>query len=329
MELFSEIYGCYYAVVGRILHAAFENGLTRADISQIVEEFAFAESGLHLMPRLLDGTWAVLREEDGRWHSRMRHAQTGTPLTTLQKAWLKALLPDPRMRLFLSDAEIARQEAWLAEVPPLWQASDFHTFDAALDGDPYTDEGYRRHFALLLAAIREKTVLRARYRKGRDGETRMDFVPTHLQYSAKDDKFRVLGRMLSPEGRASPLLLNVARILALEPAERPAPAWMLTTPASLHKPRADEVLLYIWPERNGLERCMTQFAFYEKETWADKTGSGHYCCIRYPRGEGTELLIRILSFGPVVRVLAPASFVEQVRQRVERQDRLLAGEGSE
>ena len=38
----------------------------------------------------------------------------------------------------------------------------------------------------------------------------------------------------------------------------------------------------------------------------------------------TELLIQILSFGPVVKVLGPESFLKQVKERVERQQRLFA-----
>lgn len=87
VELFHEIYGCYFAAVGKILHASHKNGVTRADINCIVETYAFAESGLHLIPRLLEGTsWDLLRKEDGRWYSKLVSAQTETPLTTLQKS---------------------------------------------------------------------------------------------------------------------------------------------------------------------------------------------------------------------------------------------------
>ena len=36
----------------------------------------------------------------------------------------------------------------------------------------------------------------------------------------------------------------------------------------------------------------------------------------------TELLIEVLSFGPVVRVLGPESFLRQIRARVKRQHQL-------
>jgi len=67
MELFSEIYGCYYTVVSHILRQAHGNGLTRAEIDRIVTKTAFSESGFHLMPRLLGSKWGLLREEDGQY----------------------------------------------------------------------------------------------------------------------------------------------------------------------------------------------------------------------------------------------------------------------
>lgn len=320
MELFSELYGCYYAVVGEILREASAGGVSRPDIEQIVAHRAFDESGLHLIPRLLGGDWSLLAADgDGRFRSRLRHADLSTPLTALQKSWLKALLADARMRLFLTDGQLDAIAAWLADVPPLWSPEDFHTYDRALDGDPYADPAYRARFATVLAAIPRRAALAIGYRKGKGGVIYMHFVPTQLQYSAKDDKFRVIGRRLQPSGKATPYLLNMGRLTEAGPSTMIAPAWITpgeTPPRNLH---TGEVLLHIWPERNALERCMTQFAFYEKETWADLDGQGHFCRLRYPSDDASELLIRLLSFGPVVRVLAPEGFVAQMRERVANQ----------
>ena len=85
----------------------------------------------------------------------------------------------------------------------------------------------------------------------------------------------------------------------------------------------EPVLLEISNERNALERTMLHFACYQKRT--EKLGdSGKYLCrIYYSRDVETELLIQILSFGPVIKVLGPDNFLKQVRERVEMQQRLL------
>jgi len=52
MELFSEVYGCYFTVVSRILDQA-QNGLTKAEIEQLVSSHGFYDSTFHLPLRLI------------------------------------------------------------------------------------------------------------------------------------------------------------------------------------------------------------------------------------------------------------------------------------
>ena len=88
--------------------------------------------------------------------------------------------------------------------------------------------------------------------------------------------------------------------------------------------RAEEpVLLQISGERNSLERCMLHFASYEKHTEYDEENGCWLCSIYYDSADETELLIDVLSFGPVVKVLGPESFLAQVKERVKRQHELL------
>jgi predicted DNA-binding transcriptional regulator YafY len=63
---------------------------------------------------------------------------------------------------------------------------------------------------------------------------------------------------------------------------------------------------------------MNHFAHLEKEV--EKTGQDLYRIrLRYYQSDETEIVIRILSFGPVIKVLEPESFVEQIRSRLRRQ----------
>ena len=71
---------------------------------------------------------------------------------------------------------------------------------------------------------------------------------------------------------------------------------------------------------------MLHFANYEKHTEYDAENKCWICSIYYDLADETELLIDILSFGPVVRVLGPSSFVRQIRKRVKRQHELFYSE---
>ena len=73
--------------------------------------------------------------------------------------------------------------------------------------------------------------------------------------------------------------------------------------------------LEITDERNALERAMLHFAHFEKQ--AERVDGNRYLLrIRYYENDETEMLIRVLSFGPYVKVLEPESFIELVKQRL-------------
>ncbi|WP_349948380.1 hypothetical protein ABFV83_08075 [Lacrimispora sp. BS-2] len=75
----------------------------------------------------------------------------------------------------------------------------------------------------------------------------------------------------------------------------------------------------ILDERNALERTMLHFSCYQKKVErVDETGK-YRCSIYYDKTRETELLIQVLAFGPLVRVLGPVSFLNQVKERVRRQ----------
>ena len=74
----------------------------------------------------------------------------------------------------------------------------------------------------------------------------------------------------------------------------------------------------LYDTRKALERVLMHFAHFEKEVV--KTGSRNYhVTLKYEHSDETELLIRILSFGPMIKVTAPRSFILLIKMRLERQ----------
>ena len=76
--------------------------------------------------------------------------------------------------------------------------------------------------------------------------------------------------------------------------------------------------LLLHDERNGLERVLLHFYHFEKET--QKLDEQLYrITLRYDQDDETELLIRVLSFGPVLEVVAPITFRQLMRNRIQKQ----------
>lgn len=320
MELFSELYGCYYRVVAKILEEAHGKGISRARLEAIVQEYGFEESGLHLVPSLINGEWDLLFENsEGLYQSKLMGKQVGKPLTHLQKSWLKAIAQDEKFRLFLTDAQIQEWEVRLKDVEPLFLEEDFHYFDRARDGDPYKEEGYRNHFQEILHAIECREALLVEYQRNNGRTIKSHILPVQMQYSEKDNKFRVLAGEIRPDERVVPLWLNMGRVLSVQPSSRLILQPFKSEKLLQKREKLEEVTLRISQERNALQRSLVQFAFYDKVTHQEENGHGYICRLRYHKEEESELLIRILSFGPVVQVVEPESFVGLMREKIRSQ----------
>ena len=299
--LFSEIYGSYFAAVSKILDRAVRGDLSGRELNRIVQETAFGESVLNIPAALTEERWPLL---DRAFGTPIAHSPS-MPLTALEKQWMKALLQDPRIRLF------SPSEEGLEDVEPLYDRDTFVYFDRCTDGDPFEDAEYAAHFRTVLQALREKRKLRVSFRGGREEIHAYTCVPYRLEYSAKDDKFRLI---TAKWGKLQ--TVNVARILSAELLE--------PCGEDEYRPidyREKSLVMELTNRRNALERVMLHFSDMEKET--EKLDEQHYrVTLWYKQADETEILIRILSFGPMLRVLSPDEMAEKIRQRIERQFRL-------
>lgn len=296
--LFHEIYSSYFNVVAAVLTEASDGCLTDQRMAALVREKAFAESGLSIPAALKSGCWPLLKADQ---HTVIRHKPT-MPLTLLQKRWLKALLSDPRIALFDPDP------AGLEGVEPLYRQDTFILFDQYADGDPYEDPGYIACFRTALRAVREKRMLRVRFLGRAGAQHSFECMPYRLEYSVKDDKFRLLAVQ-----KRRPGTINMARICFCELLDEYDPKSV-----TLPKERLEELTLVLHDERNALERVLLHFSHFEKET-IKLDDRLYQIKLRYDRDDETELLIRVLSFGPVLEVRAPTEFLQLMRERIQKQ----------
>ena len=295
--IFNEIYSAYYNAVAAILAALTAGPVDEKTIDAIVRRYAFGESMLTVWPSLKKQKWQLVRADRT---TPIVH-KPAMPLTLLQKQWLKAVSLDPRLRLF------GVRPAGLDDTEPLFTPDDYTVYDKYADGDPYEDEGYIARFRTILAALREKKALKIKARTRKGDNMAMVLLPVRLEYSEKDDKFRLIGTGCRYG------TVNLARITDCElcPADGLRPG----RPAA---PVRATVTLRIRDERNALERCMLHFAHFEKQ--AERAGDGAYLVrIRYDKDDETEMEIRILSFGPMVEVLGPDDFRGRITERLKRQ----------
>ncbi|BCJ95493.1 hypothetical protein acsn021_30620 [Anaerocolumna cellulosilytica] len=326
MDLFSEVYGCYYTVIARLLEKAQE-GISKGEIETLINSQAFCDSAFHLLPKLLSGEWNLLEKKtDGRYYALPKLTNFKRPMTTLEKAWLKALFLDKRILLFVTNTELEALNTALSDVEPLYYPENFHVFDSAADGDPYDNEEYIQNFRLVLKACIHRQGICIAYENSKQKQVSRTLFPYKITYSNRDDKFRLLGVLTAQNGEHKGITLNLARIRSVTLVDA-LPFrnidFMKYFTQSLN---SEPILLEISRERKALERCMLQFASWEKQTEYDEENDYYICKIFYDKQDETELLIRILSFGPVIKVLGPEGFLNQVKERIRNQYQLNLGD---
>ena len=296
--IFSELYSAYYNTVASILSRIIEGETSEKELQKIVAERAFGESVLTIMPSLKSVKWQLVNSD---MTTRLEHKPT-MPLTTLQKQWLKAISIDPRVKLF----DVRFPE--LDDVEPLFTPSDYYIYDKYSDGDPFEDEEYIRQFKVILKAIRQGSQIKFEM-ISRNGKTMyIRCHPIRLEYSEKDDKFRVV-----TAGWRSVSTVNLAKIRGCVhyTGEK-------TLDSEEREVKHDVVTVRILDERNALERFMLHFAHFEKQ--AEKLDKKNYLVkIKYAHDDEPEMVIRILSFGPMVEVLGSEDFKKLVVEKLKKQ----------
>ena len=303
-DIFSEVYGTYYNIVADILGKAASDGLTLEQLKRIVYKDGYEESALELLPSLTDERWLLLTKEI---KTPLRH-KPSMPLTLLQKQWLKAVLLDERVRLFFTDDELANEEKALEDVEPLYRPEQFVFFDRFVDGDAYKSARYRENFRQILQAIKDHTAIDASYRTNKDNViVWTNLVPITLEYSAKDDKFRLQGMVGHKQ-----VTLNLAKIITVElggPWEKELPQAALPQ---------EKLVLELVDERHTMMRALMHFSDLAKET--EKLDDTHYLLtVFYDKSDATEMVYRVLSFGPTMKVREPEGFVELLKERLQEQ----------
>lgn len=297
--IFNEIYGVYYNTMAKILSNAINNpSLDEKEIRKIINENAFNESVIAIQSAIKEERWQLILPNGT---TPIKHFPT-IPLTNLQKRWLKSISLDPRIQLF----NINFDE--LKDVEPLFTDKDYYIFDKYCDGDNFKDELYIKNFRLILDAIKNKYSLEISI-KNKNGNIISDIVtPEYLEYSEKDDKFRLI--------TSNCKMLKVINLSSIVKCNRYNLNIEGKTKGIIKSNRI--VTFEVIDDRNALERVLLHFSHFEKQ--AESIGENFYrISIKYNSNDETELLIRILSFGPMIKVIEPQSFIELIKNRLKNQ----------
>ncbi len=339
IEIFDEIYGCYFTAVFHILKEAGKRRLTKKQFEEIVNRnadiygFRFLGTTRIVLEKALyvekEYTWPFFKEVNGGASYRSElDRMKGLPLSDLEKMWLKSIYSDPRIKLFLPQG---CEPDELKNVEPLFNWDDYVLFDQYNNGDPFQEDHYIEIFRTVLNAVQKKKRLEIKFRKPNnnirfyeDGSYERAASPgigTHyidpdyLEYSERDNRFRLIGN--NPRfGRNS---VNIEAIESCREVEKQSPQKERYEEPRPKESYMREVVCELTNDKNALERFLLNFSHYEKRADYLEKKKKYLVTITYDEADAIDLLIRVLSFGPYVRVVEPGCFVDLVRNRLKMQ----------
>lgn len=325
MNIFSEIYGQYYKIVNDILS---DKKSDEKKIRAKIEKDGFGESLFFIPNKLIPdknnySPWGLLKRTEGSVFSSKLVNDPENPLTLIEKKWLKAILNDPKTGLFLTGEESDELKEELKDITPLFDLTSFKYFDRFSDGDNYTDEKYIRNFQTVLAGLKKNKPLYIDYTSVKNNTSIKDvFYPLKLEYSEKNDKIRLICRIIRNNSLSVKYIINISTINEVMISDT------VLSDDIKHRQSDDAELceeplkIRVTNKRNGIERFMVEFASYKKKSTYDPEKNECTVSLWYDPKDKTELLIMLLGFGPVLEIMGPDDFRKLAAERIEKQYRL-------
>jgi len=309
-NLYSEIFGCYYKVITEIVN---NSPLSIDEIRNLINENGFAESCFYLLPKI--ETLPFIEKKGDKYYSLLEN-KIKLPLTNIEKSWLKAISQDARFNLLTENFDLSK----LKDIEPLYEQEHFKHYDKYSDGDNFDDKCYQQYFRKINTSMENSTVVKIVYQSPKkDKITIGHYIPLKFEFSPKDDKFRFFAARIKNGKLIDYVCLNMGRILDVRNSNEIYNGKLNIDP-HLEKFESEEpVIVEIYNERNAIERFMVEFSTYRKNSEFDENTQTCTTKIYYRKTDEIEILIKLLSFGPTLKVLGPERFLKLFKYRIQKQ----------
>ena len=313
--IFNEVFSTYYTVLRGIINS---KPMDTKELQTFIKARGSDESNLFLLDNF--NKLSFLEEINGKWQSKLE-GKLEQPFTNLEKSWLKAIISDPKIKLFADEYEINILDSMLGDVEPLFDWSFFHYFDQNSENIDFTNEEYIYKFRLLKKAIEKEKSVILDYTNIWNENYVEEAIPLKIEYSLKSDKFRLLGVRFR-KGKKELKAYNINQIIKIVEIKE------YSDKSINRNPYADEyceepVTVVVHNMRGAVMRFMIEFSTYKKESTFDYETGECTTTFYYHTEEKHEIINKILSFGVSVKVLSPSTVIEEIKARIKKQTKIL------
>lgn len=310
--LFSPIYSTYYLAIKNILESYINSNRTpisNETITTIVKKSAYIEAPMELYDLISNKSenTTIFNYSTKGVTSPVQHIPD-FPLSTIELRFLAAILQDKKITMFIDPETIEKIKTALKDVTPLWKPEDIKYFDQNKDADNFTNQDYITLFQTILNAINHNKYIHLIYGRKNNSEI---FTPTHLDYSQKDNTFRLFVKELKYP-------INLVNIKSIEiTEEKPSKPEDSTEYETLTVEIFDDT-----DRKYHFNRAIRMFSYFKKSCKKTNTENTYEMTIDYDKSDENEIIIKTLMFGPNMKVLGPETVVSAVQERISKQQKL-------
>lgn len=326
MELFLEGKNKNYALILELLNSLYfgsKKTISRNEICDLVEKYGIS-SEFNLSQSLMNenppyNLYLLDSNSNGEFCLSM---ETDVPIRPykIERQWLKHILKNQKLRLFLEEKTIAKLEELLKGCEDIVSEAAL-TINRPCKQLRTVDEHLGRIFKLLVRAILENKGIEYDYRTKSGAKLcNIRGIPYKIEYSMKEDCFYLISYSTAENRPIKSLLHSFEEIRLLELDEKDFKTSEEIQKSIDGKKAPEPVILRIKDDNHALERTMFQFSCFERKLEYDKASDTYSLSVSYYEFEKEEVLSRIFSLGRHVLVTSPSAIREEMIDRLKQLD---------
>lgn len=332
-KLFNEIFSVYYRVFAAIFgKICYENKLyTKKEMialcTETIKEFQdeFGTEVLwkaHAKGRVF---WELLEKggflvpcfENGEKKYRSKYCtlsevniyRDNLPLSEVEIRWLKTIVEDGKIQYFLDEKEILALKLILSDFaidikPFFMHAVNYY------DRYKFPEKKEWKESSVLnpiLDAIAKKHVIKITYMSNGENLRTQDYKPIVVEYSKRDNRF--VGYFLSCREKEGLKEYPLAQIVSVGQVFKDGSGENKTFDMNEAKKKFEEykakqqtsVELEFSDNLNLVDRILNEFSPWDKRCEFDAESGIYHLTISYPKKDGKDMAIRLLSYGSAIR----------------------------
>lgn len=252
------------------------------------------------------------------------------PMLPHEEDWLRTILEDQKINLFLTRDEVKEIKAKLGQGPVLYSSDDIIFLDRHKDGDDFSDPQYQKVFSILQEKILSNAdEVKLWYQTEKEKQAGTPAIlyhikPLRLEYSRLSDKTTLIGMFAQEPPERSTLIerndsgclyLRLSNILKVEENESKSTYTILYEEAICEEP----LIIRLYNIYGAVERFMLMLSMYKKEVLYEADTDTCLTMVWYSKRDEEEVLKRIRSLGRAVEVLEPSKIRKEITKLVDRQ----------